>query len=80
MMRAVIIAVVVLLLPSLPAVSETIYCARSFQGYEVCQGAGGYRSTEWSRDGRTFGQDSDGSRWMTSRWRDGTITTVEPER
>ena len=23
-----------------------------------------------------FGQDSDGNRWTTSRWRDGEITTV----
>jgi hypothetical protein len=28
--------------------------------------------------GVTFGQDSDGNRWTTSRWRDTDITTVEP--
>jgi hypothetical protein len=25
----------------------------------------------------TIGQDSDGDRWTTSRWRDTTITTVK---
>jgi hypothetical protein len=28
----------------------------------------------------TFGQDTDGNRWTTFRWRDITITTVEPPR
>jgi hypothetical protein len=35
-------------------------------------------STEWDRDGMRFGQDNQGDRWTTSRWRDTTITTVEP--
>ena len=40
------------------------------RGYRVCQDSQGYRSTEWDRDGMRFGQDSDGDRWTTSRWRD----------
>ena len=60
-MRALIIAV--------------IYCATSFQSYRVCSSPGGATSTEWQWRDRTIGQDSDGDRWTTSRWRDGEITT-----
>jgi hypothetical protein len=28
------------------ASAETLTCSTSFQGYRVCQGPGGYRSTE----------------------------------
>ena len=41
------------------------------KGYRICSGPGGYRSTEWRWRDMTFGQDSDGSRWTTSRWRRG---------
>ena len=58
--------------------SETLYCSTSFQGYKICSPPDGYTSTEWSRDGMRFGQDSDGNRWTTKRWRDGTITTITP--
>jgi hypothetical protein len=37
-----------------------------------------FRRSQWQ--GTTFGQDSDGNRWTTFRWRDITITTVEPPR
>ena len=50
------------------------------QGYLVCQGADGYRSTEWSRDRMRFGQDSDGDRWSTSRWQGPETTTVWPRQ
>jgi hypothetical protein len=53
-----------------PALAETLYCTTSFQGYRVCDDGHGYSSIEWSRDGMRFGQDSDGNRWTTSRWRD----------
>ena len=33
---------------------------------------------EWEREGMTFGQDSDGNCWTTSRWRGGDIETVTP--
>jgi hypothetical protein len=60
--------------------AETLTCSTSFQGYRICTGPGGYRSTEWRWQGMTIGQDSDGARWTTSRWRDGDITTIEPRR
>jgi hypothetical protein len=30
-----------------PAGAETLTCSTSSQGYRVCQGSGGCRSTEW---------------------------------
>jgi hypothetical protein len=60
-----------------PALADPVYCSTLFQGYRVCQGPDGYRSTEWSRDGMRFGQDSDGRTWMTSRWQGIETTTVE---
>jgi hypothetical protein len=50
------------------ALADPVYCSTSFQGYRVCSSPDGYTSTEWSRDGLRFGQDSDGNRWTTSRW------------
>ena len=44
-----------------------LYCATSFQGYRVCDDGHSYRSTEWQWQDMTLGQDSDGSRWTTSR-------------
>ena len=58
--------------------AETQTCSTSFQGYTGCQGPDGYRSTEWKWQDRTIGQNSDGGRWSTSRWRDGEIITVAP--
>jgi hypothetical protein len=63
-----------------PALAGPVTCSTSFQGYRACQGPGGYRSTEWDRDGMTIGQDSDGNRWTTSRWMGADITTLEPRR
>jgi hypothetical protein len=63
-----------------PLGAETLTCSVSFQGYTVCQGPDGYRSTEWKWQDRTIGQDSDDNRWTTSPWRDGTITTATPGR
>ena len=64
-----------------PASAKTLTCSTSFQGYRVCQGQGGYRSTEWNRDGMQFGNDNRGDTWSTSRWQDRETTTVErPER
>ena len=62
------------------ASAETLTCSTSFQGYRVCQGPGGYRSTETQWQGMTIGQDSDGNRWTTSRWRNTDITAFEPRR
>jgi hypothetical protein len=61
-----------------PAEAETLTCATSFQGYRICQGAGGYRSTEWKWQDRVIGDDNRGNRWTTSRWQDREVTTVTP--
>ena len=78
-MRALILAAAFVSVS--PALAETLYCSTSFQGYRVCDDGHGYRSFEWQWQGMTIGQDSDGSHWTTSRWRDGDITTVtRPEK
>jgi hypothetical protein len=73
----VIIASMLAALAHSPTFAETLYCS-TWQGIRTCSSPDGYRSTEWSRDGMRFGQDSDGYRWTTSRWRDTTITTLKP--
>jgi len=76
MMRAVIVIGIIAYIN--PALAETLYCSTSFQGYRICSGPGGYRSTEWGWRGMRVGEDSDGNRWTTSRWRDLETTTVTP--
>jgi hypothetical protein len=84
MRAAIIIATLAIVIAALigvsPALADPVYCSTSFQGYRVCQDSQGYRSTEWDRNGMTFGRDSDGRRWSTSRWRDMETTTVERPR
>ena len=72
------IAIIIALMADAPASAQTVTCAKSFQGYRVCQGPGDYRSTEWEWQAMTLGQDSDGNRWTTSRWQDRETTTVWP--
>jgi hypothetical protein len=69
---------ILIVIAASPTLAETLACSTSFQGYRVCSGPGGYRSTETQWQGMTIGQDSDGSRWTTSRWRDTDITTFKP--
>ena len=76
MIRALALAVALSL--AAYAEAETLTCAMSFQGYRICQGADGYRSTEWKWQDRTIGDDNRGNRWTTSHWRDGEITTFTP--
>ena len=52
--------VIVVALMIAPASAETLTCSTSFQGYRVCQGPGGFRSTEWEWQGMRLGEDSDG--------------------
>ena len=59
-----------------PAHAEPLYCSM-WQGIRSCSSPSGYTSTETQWQGMTTGQDSDGNRWTTSRWRDETITTVK---
>jgi hypothetical protein len=60
-----------------PALTETLTCS-TWQGIRTCSSSGGYVSHEWDRDGMRFGDDNQGDRWSTSRWRDTTITTITP--
>jgi hypothetical protein len=57
--------------------ADPVYCS-TWRHMRLCQGPGGYTSTETQWQGMTLGQDSDGNRWTTSRWQGFTITTVEP--
>ena len=75
---AVCIAVVGFIAAADPALADQVTCSTSFQGYRVCSGPGGYSSTEWQWRGMTIGQDNQGRRWSTSRWRGFDTTTVEP--
>jgi hypothetical protein len=60
--------------------AETLTCS-TWQGITTCSSPDGYLSQEWDRDGMTIGQDNQGDRWTTSRWRDIDITTVRrPDR
>ena len=80
-MRRACAATVGLVLAASPALAdEPLICTTSFQGYRVCTGPGGYRSTEWQWQGRTVRADSEGRHWTTSPWRDGDVTTVERGR
>jgi hypothetical protein len=78
MIRIAIIAIA--LTAAATAHAQAVTCATSFQGYRICQGPDGYRSTEWEREGMRFGQNNRGDRWSTSQWRDREITTVTPRQ
>jgi hypothetical protein len=52
--------------------------ALAWQGIRTCSSPDGYVSHESTWQGMTTGDDNQGNRWTTSRWRDGTITTVTP--
>jgi hypothetical protein len=73
-------AVGVFIAVSSPALADSVTCSTSFQGYRVCSGPGGYRSTETQWRGMTIGQDNQGDRWSTSRWQGFDTTTIEPRR
>ena len=61
--------------------SQTLTCSM-WQGIRTCSGTNGYMSHETEWQGFTIGDDNQGNRWSTSRWRDNetTSTTVEPSR
>ena len=62
-------------------VGQTLTCS-TWQGVRTCSGTNGYMSHETEWQGFTIGDDNQGNRWSTSRWRDNetTTTTVEPSR
>jgi hypothetical protein len=72
LMRAIIVA---LALASItPALAETLICS-TWQGIRTCSGPDGYVSHESTSNGITTGDDNQGNRWTTSRWRDIETTT-----
>ena len=77
-MKLAFCGVVVVTAALSPALAGPVTCSTSFQGYRACPVPDGYRSTETPWHGMTIGQDNQGDRWTTSRWRDGDITTFEP--
>jgi hypothetical protein len=77
-MKLVFCAAVALIAAVTPALAaEPLACSTSFQGYRVCSGPGGYRSTETSGRGMVVGEDNQGRRWTTSRWQGFETTTVD---
>ena len=74
-MRAAII--VAALASMTPALAGPLFCT-DWQGIRTCQDGHGYTSHETQWQGRTYGDDSDGARWSTSRGQGIETTTVEP--
>ena len=72
------ITIILAVIAAAPVSAQTLTCATSSQGYRICQGPNGYRSTEWDRGGMAFGEDNRGSRWSTSQWQDRETTTTNP--
>jgi hypothetical protein len=59
--------------------AETLTCT-DWQGIRTCQDGHGYVSHEMRWQDRTYGDDSDGTQWTTSRWQGIETTTVEPRQ
>jgi hypothetical protein len=70
-------AIIILAASISPALADTVTCS-IFAGVKTCSSPGGYTSHESTWNGITTGDDNQGDRWSTSRWRDTDITTVEP--
>jgi hypothetical protein len=60
-----------------PALADPLYCS-TWQDIHTCSSPDGYVSHETEWQGLISGDDNQGNRWTTSRWRDFTTTTVEP--
>jgi hypothetical protein len=76
-MRAIITVVAITIYTSMTQVNaETLTCS-TWQQITTCQDGHGYVSHETQWQGRTYGDDSDGVRWSTSRWQGFETTTVE---
>ena len=46
----------------------------------ICDGPGGYHSTEQEWSGRKIGSDNQGRRWTTQHWNGRDITTFEGDQ
>jgi hypothetical protein len=57
--------------------ADPLYCS-TWQQITTCSSPDGCVSHESQWQGVTRGDDNQGNRWTTSRWRDTTITTVTP--
>jgi hypothetical protein len=74
-MTRVLTAIVIGLGALSPAHADTVYCS-TFAGYRTCSTPGNtYHSMEWENGGRTYGEDSQNNKWMTTpgQWGDTTI-------
>jgi hypothetical protein len=71
---------IIIALMAAPASAQTLTCSTSFQGYRVCQGPDGYRSTESTWNGIITGSDNRGDTWTTSTWQDDETTAGSPPR
>jgi hypothetical protein len=69
-----IFAIGIAVLWAIAALSETLRCSTSFQGYRVCSSPSGYRSMEWENGGRRYGDDNAGNKWTTFDGAGGEIT------
>jgi hypothetical protein len=77
--RIAIVAAALLVQSSGALDAQPLTCS-TWQGIRTCSSSDGYLSQEWNRDGMTIGNDNQGDRWTTSRWRDMETTTVEQPR
>ena len=62
---------------SIPALAGPLFCT-DWQAIRTCQDGHGYVSYETQWQGRTYGDDNQGTRWSTSRWQGFTTTTITP--
>jgi hypothetical protein len=70
-------AIVILAASVSPALADTVTCSM-FAGVRTCSSPSGYVSHESTWNGITTGDDNQGNRWSTSRWRGDERTTITP--
>jgi hypothetical protein len=77
MRTTIIVAVVVLAALAHASIADTLTCS-TWNGIRTCSSPNGYVSHETEWQGFKTGDDNQGNRWTTSRWRDIETTTVTP--
>jgi hypothetical protein len=70
-------AIIILAASVSPALADTVTCS-TFAGVKTCSSPDGYTSHESTWNGITTGDDNQGNRWTTSRWRGIDTTTITP--
>jgi hypothetical protein len=78
LMRTLIILAIAALIGISPALADTMTCS-TFAGVRTCSSPDGYLSHESTWNGITTGDDNQGNRWSTSRWRDIDTRVERPE-